>query len=534
MDPAPGAAEGEERIAQSLPVFVPAYAPEELPTYDPGAPFAGAVDSVAGPFGLRVDSLTLPAEPRLSGPEISIQALGSQIANLGDHPGRARLRVTSASSAGGEELLRDEVCGAHRNGSPARFERGFGELIRAAKVVRLRPGARAADVARLAGRISLRLPVETRTVVLGDPDEGAVAEADGVRVELTGVETSGVRYRIVGDAERVLALRALNGEGAPLESSGATAMDSPFGRGRSGSKSWSGQVASVEVVFATEERLLEFPFEIDTVRPGTEGEHIGTSDLELVEYSRRRLLRDFRAALDRTFAAHEQPQALAQAGPFLVALERLWSFGGLMPRFQVHAPDIPNLEHSLSALEIALEEVHLRDGSVRRASDPQEEIGSFGAPERARKWAEILSMGRPFGEPGLRGDANLETGASIEANEVAGLSGNLILRVPRRITTLTLAEAELGSSASGGGVSVTLAGLARDRFTLRAGGDGEKVLGVRAYNGRGDELAITQSRAVRDPAGWRGEFGVGGVVARIDVIVAREIDRIEYPFGLTL
>jgi hypothetical protein len=81
---------------------------------------------------------------------------------------------------------------------------------------------------------------------------------------------------------------------------------------------------------------------------------------------------------------------------------------------------------------------------------------------------------------------------------------------------------------------VTLTGLARDRFTLRAGGDGEKVLGVRAYNGRGDELAITQSRAVRDSTGWRGEFGVGGIVQRIDVIVAPEIDRIEYPFGLTL
>jgi hypothetical protein len=531
---APATVGGEERIAQNPAVFVPSYTPEALPAYDPSAPFAGAVDSVAGPFGLRVDSLALPAEPARSGPEISIRALAPRLANLGDHPGRAQLRVTSAAGPGGEELLREEVCGAHRNGSAVGFESGLGQLIQAAKVVRLRPGARAGDVERLAGRISLRLPLQTRTVVLGDPEDGDSAEAGGTRVELTGVEARGVHYRIVGDAERVLALRALNAAGAPLENETATAMESPFGRGRSGSKRWAGQVASLEVVFATEERLLEFPFEIEPVRPGSEGERIGANDLGLVEYSRSRLLRDFRAAFDRTFAAHEQPRALAHTGPFLVALERLWSFGGLMPRFQVHAPEIPNLEHSLSALEIALEEVRLRDGSVRRAGDPTEEGVSSAGAERARQWAEILSMGRPLGEPGLRGDANLETGAPIEAAEVAGLSGNLILRVPRRIATLSLPDAALGSSASGGGVSVTLAGLARDRFTLRADRGGEKVLGVRAYNERGDELVITRSHALRDPSGWRAEFGVAGSVRRIDVIVAPELDRIEYPFGLTL
>jgi hypothetical protein len=207
-----------------------------------------------------------------------------------------------------------------------------------------------------------------------------------------------------------------------------------------------------------------------------------------------------------------------------------------MPRLQVHAPEIPNLEHSLSALELALEEIHLRDGRVRRESDPPDEEGivTLAGPERARQWAEILSMGRPFDETGLRGDASLETGARVEVDDVASLRGQLILRLPRRITTLTLPDAELGSSASGAGVSVTLAGLGRDRFTLRAGGEGEKVLGVRAYNASGDELAIAQSRAVRDDAGWRGEFGVGGVVERIDIIVAGEIERVEYPFALEL
>ena len=78
------------------------------------------------------------------------------------------------------------------------------------------------------------------------------------------------------------------------------------------------------------------------------------------------LVPDPRAA-ERLAEATEQTVA---AGPFAVTLEQVWSFGGLMPRFEVHAPKVPSLEQSLSGLEFVLDEIHLRNGIVHRPPAP--------------------------------------------------------------------------------------------------------------------------------------------------------------------
>jgi hypothetical protein len=69
---------------------------------------------------------------------------------------------------------------------------------------------------------------------------------------------------------------------------------------------------------------------------------------------------------------------------------------------------------------------------------------------------------------------------------------------------------------------------------LRASQGGDRVLTVRAYNAAGRELWISRSTAERGTDGWQGEFGVNGIPARVEVMMAEKLDTAEYPYALAL
>ena len=532
-------AAGPERLDEQAEVFAESYSSSELAAYDPTRDFAGPVDQISGPFGFRLESVSLPNDPESAGPEIVLDVIGTGIRNLGERSGRARLTVASAVDAGGNELLAEEACGRDRNDRPVTLSRSFGTgMLQGTKKVRLRHDVRADDVARLSGNVSLRLPLRTRSVVLSEPAQGMTAEAAGATIELTEVGPRQISYRERGAVSRVLAVRALNAERRPLASESATSVGSPFGGGRSRTEGFAGHIAHVEVVFAVEEEELEFPFELAGLRPGTAGEHLMSSDVAFEDAPLRNIVRRFQDALDAQFVDGASVQAATKTGPFVVTLEQMWAFGGLMPRFGVYAPDLPNLENSMSALEITLERILLRDGTLRTALDPPDSpaftiqgLGEQSAPE----WSQLLAMDPAFGREGtLQGVASLETGANIDAAEVAALEGSLILRMPRRIRTLSMDAVALGARTSGGGISIELSELGRDAFALRSHGAGERVLAVRAFNATGDELWMTGAEAEMDEEGWKGSFEVRGVPARIEIITAGELERAEYRYALML
>ena len=144
-------------------------------------------------------------------------------------------------------------------------------------------------------------------------------------------------------------------------------MGGMFGaKGGSGTTSFAGQVASVEAVFAVEEEAWEFPFAIAEMRPGSDREQTVVGETAFESFPIARIRRDF-ANATRDLLADASPTAEARAttGPFVVSLDSVWSFRGLMPHFEVRAPDIPNLEQSLGALELLL-----GDGLRRRRPRP--------------------------------------------------------------------------------------------------------------------------------------------------------------------
>jgi hypothetical protein len=236
-------------------------------------------------------------------------------------------------------------------------------------------------------------------------------------------------------------------------------------------------------------------------------------------------------AVERVLASDGQVSGPANAGPFHVVLREMWSFGGLMPTFEIYAPEMPNLEHAIGGVELALERITLTDGTVTTERDVQTD-SLFGSVEP--RWTDLVSLSKAWSGEGLRGNAGLATGAAVDAEQVKSLEGAVILRMPRRIETLSLLQVTPGRSASGAGLTVTLQELARDAFTLHAEGPGERIVDVRAFNADGQELASNTAEVEFDADRWVGTFGVQGVPERIDVSVAEQLDRRDFAYRLEL
>src|SRR5437899_9415847 len=74
----PGAAPPAERIDTTPAVFQPSINASQLPVYDPHAMFAEEVEAQEGPFGIRIDSIRLPSDPKV-GLEIKVVGFSGAI-----------------------------------------------------------------------------------------------------------------------------------------------------------------------------------------------------------------------------------------------------------------------------------------------------------------------------------------------------------------------------------------------------------------------------------------------------------------------
>jgi hypothetical protein len=513
---------GAEQLDENPLSFRAQVASDSLAPYDPEVTFASAVDHAAGPVGLRLSAIRLGAEAGRS--EIELEAFATGVPNLGDGGERVSIQVTSIESLGGQELLAVERCGDDRNDRPASLGNSFGEVLTGTKSLRLRDGALPREISRILGSARVQLPVKTETVRI-PAQAGETVERSGSRLELTSAEGGSISYRVSGAAENLLHLRGLNPQGKPLTKRGSSSGGSAFGSGSSGSIQFAGVVHEAEAVFVLEQEELSFPFELEGARPGTDGEHLAGPAGEdgklptikgALEDWLDELAGGLAAAVERAVDGSDTPLASARTGPFIVTLEGVWGFGGLMPRLQVQAPEIPGIADSPTAIELQLDELHMKDGVVHEG-----------------EWTEVLSMGRGFGKPGLVGSAQVQTGASGSSDEVEGLHGSLSIRLPQSVGSRRFDDTGLGSLLEAPGISVRLVELGRDRFTLRASRGSERVLGARAFNGFGEELWVPHSNIERRQDGSVDlQFQVKGVPEAIELRYATELAHAEYPFTL--
>jgi hypothetical protein len=502
----------EEQIDKNPRVFVTNTRFDQLAAFDNHDPFGGKPQAIVGPFGIELRAVRLVgSEPRAL--ELELRARSSRLPNLADKPtSQMSLFVTSVRDAHGQELLRAERCGRERNSAPASLQFATSEHPEVTKTVRLIANARQTDIASIKGFVRLRLPTKVETVPLSPPNVGDRFDKYGMRVEVTQIGQSSIGYRLSGETERLLHVRALNPQGQPLVR-GAT-MTSGDATGKSIHADFKGHVGSVDLIVASEIEQHDVAFELKDA-------HIAPADdwaMRPVEtfssYSNVELARDLAKPIKTT--RFGPPVATSSAGPLILDLDRVGTFGSLRLDFSLFPPNLKNLRGSVSAAELQIDEVRFADGSAQ---------GSDGA------WSSLI----PFEDAGdnFRGEASIDTGMELRERQLSSISGSVLLRVPRSVEIAAIPTSEVGQTVQTACGSITLLEVSSRNVSIGGNGERSCIYSVHAIGMNGKEVFMGHVSTEGTHDLWTAKLPISSVPAQIQFIAAKEVRTMKFPFTIS-
>ncbi|MEN8800986.1 MAG: hypothetical protein ABF297_03325 [Thiogranum sp.] len=509
----------QERIDADPARFLPVIDSAALPAYQAEPPFLAAADTVSGPFGLRLSAIELGSQPE-DGLQLTVSGIHRGIPNLGAGKKRVQLYIEQVTDAAGNQLLREEPCGRERNSLPADLDGShFKNSARGEKTVRLKTGVRHADVQRIAGRVDLLLPVQTETLKLDSISDETSIDRDGLRVSLQRSGDDTLSYKVYGDARRLLAVRGLNAAGQPLSHTSSMSSGFLFGEGRSVSQSFAGKVVAAELVLATHDVQKSFPFELTNSRPTSSTSESKHEPASVEPYSLAQLAQDFDSA---PRLPEEAGAILAEsaAGPFRLALTRLdKSLFGLRSGITLYAQPVPGLADNLSAVVIEVNSVENAAGENLLSGPPHREPVKLQQDWRNRSLLQ--------GQVRVRFEDKLE-------EDVARIKGHVHLSLATRVDAVSMDAIEVGTRVSSAGQTVTLHRVDDKGFSLDFGNRQPAVVAVNAYNAAGDSIWVPHPQLSEVDDRWLGVFATHGAAARIEVLLAGEIEERRYPFTFSV
>ena len=157
--------------------FRESFALAGVPAYRTDVPLAGAADAIAGPFGVRIESVR--GDGAL---ELELRAAGPDLPNTPAPAESPRLVVESVRGADGADLLDTQACGAGRIGLSQPLLRGSpAAIVEGRKTLHLRRGAGLDAVDEIRGRVELELAVRTQSAVVRELRAGQALEVAGTR-----------------------------------------------------------------------------------------------------------------------------------------------------------------------------------------------------------------------------------------------------------------------------------------------------------------------------------------------------------------
>ena len=515
-------------------------------SHDQLKPFAATggpefkTETKTGPFGIRIKSYRLSAEDPDT-VELEVETRSGELSNVDvdsmhriKDDARAQLFVTAVRGRDGANLQRENDCGKWRAergaGLAPRNDHRFVDkkfvrvpAVGGGKTVRLKPGARLADIASLEGHVRLRLPTEVETRRVEAPFKDKIVEAPGLRVRLADGGPGSVKYEISGGIDRVLSVRALNGQGRYLATAESYSSGRFLGSGKTVGRSFAGRPQSAEFVIAMAEEAKEYGFTIASVRPGFS--KWGTPKPYTVAAIGRR-------AFNRQFArfrhrACKKGVAASSVRPFRICAENLipgWR-GGLRGSFIIAAPASNALLGNLSAVELVIERVTVAGPGRVRDRTTKIELRRYTEFRKARRKGVLDNRFNPY--------LSMDEDKGFKGKTITGARGRLIARLPGRLSALTLDAADLGSRADHpSGISARLIEFSDGGIKFEIKGPRDRLVQFVPRDSGGKALAtnVVTVKPAKQPGLWHGRFRVSGRPATVDLVIADRQDVIEYPF----
>ncbi len=531
----------EERLEEDPTRFV-AVDGRELADYASfGKPFF-APQWQQGPFALSVASLTVDEDKRL---QVNLKGEGRGLPNLGARSRLVRMRVTDAVDETGTTLLDARQCGPSRNtewtdaghvSRDSRFvdnELTYFPTVSLQKALALAPDVRPERVAAITGEVEYRLATGIERLVVQAPVAGKAIEAHGVRVHFDGAGKHTMSYRASGTTERLLAVRALNADGAVLANGGAMWGQSWLGAGEQASVDVQGSIHAIEVFVASALEPRVYPFALTGAFPSmAPASNPGSVRLSKPVATTAATPAQLTQAMTQRAPAvtfdYNAPQATATAGPALVAVGDVRSspYMGLVTQFQVFVPHTLPLSGQLNGATVLVDQVRMADGATLpiAAQSPLQFEPDGGY------WSNGEYVSDPK-KPWLKSWVTVQApdyeGATPEA-----LSGRVVFRAASDHLTQTML-ATPGASTANAIVEVSVLEWAEGRVVLEVARGAEKLLGVNALTNKGENVTTGMQLTARDDA-HRVTVSVSDVPHRLQLNYSSNVKEFEQPFTAAL
>lgn len=235
----------------------------------------GALNTVAGPFGLGIESLSLKDEQL----EIKVTAKAYDLPNLGDESSAAFLTITEVLDHQGQSLISAPACGEADQREPEAIQHSYatsrfegdqlvhGRALSGTKTIQLPKGVTFSQVAQIKGYLDYHLPTQIETKRVAAPLAGKVVDVDGVRVRFKSTSANGLSFEYSGNTQQLLQVNALNPAGKTLSSRSAMRGEVMFGSGRSANIDFQGTIAQAEVVLAKAITTQRYDFAFTRLAP---------------------------------------------------------------------------------------------------------------------------------------------------------------------------------------------------------------------------------------------------------------------------
>ena len=199
-----------------------------------------------------------------------------------------------------------------------------------------------------------------------------------------------------------------------------------------------------------------------------------------------------------------------------------------MGTFLVHSPDAPAISNNLSATQLTVEKVIVKDGS------------SPTWKTLLVKDERFLNLNSNYVYP-LKGDQlRIEAGPVGEEDESlkpVGFDGHLKIRLPRKLSSFRLDLFTLGSTAqSSNGLKARFTGISEKGIRMEIEGPRETLVHFTPLNLRGKSLSQKEPRIEKmdfeGKAVWQVEIQAPPETRYMDIVFASQQDTWEIPFHL--
>jgi len=491
-----------------------------------------------GSFSADVNSLRMNFDDLL---ELAVEAKAAlpKIEGLDNYGPllRYQLHIDDVTDPNGQSLLRDERCvdsnslfGQSKNHEPETQGSAFFDSARVTKRLRLIPKATATNINNIKGRfvLSAANKIVKATIPLR---AGELVTVAGTTVELVKVESRAVRYKVTGEADLVLEVRALNKEGQVLKQDWSTAS------GRIKTQRYRGPVSAIEVFIADRFDDVSTPFSMTDIFVKKDDKEDALDPFLLsyraVERARwnkyqfvdmRRLIidsKDWSSPSGTDSSA--SPKTLGSKSWPGIKLAASYKPGGWVdaPTAHLYIPLLKELTSSLSALSY----------QVSGVGDKTKHFVRILFPYEVETQQPIAS--HTVGRENF-GLLNFPLRAEYTENEsFNNVNGVITLRLPQKIKTEKVTFENLWQEKNIDGVVVKLRSIDRGMlpgYQLTVSGELDKFVMIHGITDYNKKIAAS-SVTYQESGEWSMTIPFRANLNSVSVVLAQEQDVFELPFN---